>query len=159
MADQATVNANGGVASRVPINSPAGSMIGNVAEFGHDLATLGELQAKLAVVDLKEATGRAIVPAALAAGALMLVLASLPVALLGVAALLVVDARHGPGWALLATAGATLVVAVVLAVLAIPALRRSFASLDRSREELARNVAWIKTVLAYSGRGPSRSRP
>ena len=150
------MSARGAAGNGVRINSPAESMIGNIAEFGNDLATLGELQAKLAVIDLKETVGRALVPAILAVSALLLVLGSLPVLLLGVAWLLITKAGMNEGWAMLATAGVALILAGILAFLAIPALRRSFASLDRSREELARNVAWIKTVLAYSGRGLSK---
>jgi Putative Actinobacterial Holin-X, holin superfamily III len=64
--------------------------------------------------------------------------------------------RH---WALLLTAGVAIVLAVVVGVLAVPRLRKSFESFQRSREELARNVAWIKTVLTYSGRSaPSQRR-
>ncbi len=159
MANQASVTAKEPVGNGVQINSPAGSMIGNVAEFGHDLATLGELQAKLAVIDLKETLGRALVPAALAGAGVLLLAASLPVALLGVAELLASGLNLIPGVAMLLTALGALVLAGILAFLALPALKRSFASLERSRDELTRNVSWIKTVLSYSGRGPSRQKP
>ncbi|MEO6809667.1 MAG: hypothetical protein ABI353_11200, partial [Isosphaeraceae bacterium] len=65
MADQATLN--GG--PQVRINSPLiEGVIGNLAEFGNDITTLAELQAKLALIDLKEGGTRAAVPAAVLAG-------------------------------------------------------------------------------------------
>jgi hypothetical protein len=155
MADQATVNRGNGV----PINAPATAVVSNLAEFGNDFATLAELQAKLAAIDLKESAGRAAVPAGLLAGALVLLLGSVPVLLIGVAELIVRFTSIGHDLALLLTAGGAIVVAGAIGALAAPRLRKSFESLQRSREELARNVSWIKTVLTYSGRStPSQRR-
>ena len=151
MADQAAVNVNGGARAR--INSPlVEGVLGNLADFGSDAATLAELQAKLAVLDLKEAAGKAALPAGLVVMAGALALGSLPVLLLGIAELLVTYTGLGRGWAYLVTAVAVTILAAVLAVLGVPRLRTSFASFRRSSEEFTRNVAWIKTVLAQSGR-------
>jgi Putative Actinobacterial Holin-X, holin superfamily III len=155
MADQATVSRSDGV----PIDAPATAVVSNVAEFGNDFATLAELQAKLAVIDLKESTGRAALPGGVLAAALVLLLGSVPVLLAGAAELLVRYTTIGRGWALLLTAVVALVLAVVIGALAAARLARSFASFQRSQEELTRNVAWIKTVLTYSGRSaPSQRR-
>ena len=81
------MNRNGG--DGVPINAPATAVVSNLAEFGNDFATRAELQAKLAAIDLKESAGRAAVPAGLLAGALVLLLGSVPVLLAGVAELIV----------------------------------------------------------------------
>jgi hypothetical protein len=152
MADQAAVSQNGGGA-RVRIHSPlVEGVLGNLADFGSDIATLAELQAKLAALDLKESAGKAAVPAGLLASAGVLALGSLPVGLLGIAELLVTYAGLGRGWAYLATALAVTVIAVALALVGLPRIKTSFESFRRSREELTRNVAWIKTVLAQSGR-------
>jgi hypothetical protein len=148
MADQAAVN--GG---RVRINSPfVEGVVGNLAEFGHDVATLAELQAELALIDLKETTGRAALPAVAVAGAAALGLGAVPIVLFGVAELITLFGGVPLGWSLLIVSGVTLAVAVVVGVLAGRRLARSFASFRRSREELARNISWVKTVLAYSGR-------
>jgi hypothetical protein len=53
---------------------------------------------------------------------------------------------------MIAVAVLAIVLAAIMGVLALPAIKRSFASFQRSREELVRNLAWIKTVLTYSGR-------
>ena len=153
MADQAAVRDGNGV----KINAPAESVVESVTEFINDITTLAELQAKLAAADLKEATGRALVPAMLVGAGLVLLLASLPVVLLGVAALLAAAGLQEP-WALLLTGVAGLIVATVLAVVAGLALGRSFTSFRRSQEELARNVSWVKTVIVYSGRAARNRR-
>src|SRR4051812_49848644 len=139
MADQATVNRGNGV----PINAPATAVVSNLAEFGNDFATLAELQAKLASIDLKESAGRAAVPAGLLAGALVLLLGSVPVLLAGVAELIVRYTSIDHHWALLLTAGGAIVLTVVVGALAVSRLRKSFESFQRSREELARNISWI----------------
>ncbi len=61
MADQASVSrSNGATRPRVPLQAdqPVG-LVGNIAEFGNDVATLVELQAKLAVHDAKDCVGKA----------------------------------------------------------------------------------------------------
>jgi uncharacterized membrane protein YqjE len=155
MADQATVSRGNGV----PIDAPATAMVSNLAEFGNDFATLAELQAKLAAIDLKESAGHAALPAGLLAAALVLLLGSVPVLLAGVATLIARYTGIAPDWALLLTAVVALALAAVLGALAASRLGRSFSSFQRSRDELARNVSWIKTVLTYSGRSaPSQRR-
>jgi uncharacterized membrane protein YqjE len=149
MADQAAVN--GG--TRVRIHSPfVEGVLGNVADFGSDIASLAELQAKLALIDLKESAGRAALPAGLIVASAALVLGSLPVGLLGLAELLVRAFSIERGWAYIATAAAITVCALILGLAGLASLRRSFESFRRSREELTRNVAWVKTVLAQSRR-------
>lgn len=151
MAYQASLN--GG--TRVPID-PAAAMVANIAEFGNDVATLAELQAKLAVMDLREAQKRATIPVALLVAALWLALGVVPVLLYGIAELLVLYAGLNLGWALLAASGGTLLLAAVLVFLGGTALSRCSGSFRRSQEELTRNIAWIRMVLLYSGRGLNR---
>ena len=50
-------------------------------------------------------------------------------------------------------------IGVVLALVGLRGLGGSFSSFDRSKEELARNLSWVKTVLVHSGRTPPRKRP
>lgn len=155
MADQAAVN--GG---RVRINAPmTEGIIGNLAELGSDVATLAELQAKLAAHDLQESTARAALPALMLGAGLGLLLGAIPVILIGCAELLA-DALslEYRGLAYLIVAAVAVILAAGAAWFALSGLRSSFTSFARSREELARNLAWIKTVLAYSGRSVSRPR-
>jgi len=83
----------------------------------------------------------------------------MPVALIG-ASELVADALHleHRGWAYLIVAGATAGLTAVLALIGLPRLIRSFDNLINTKEQLARNVAWVKTVLANSGRMPAHRR-
>ncbi len=152
------MNLDGG--KRVRINSPlADGVIGNIAELGGDIAGLAELQAQLAVADLKEATGRAIVPATLLGAGVALLLAALPVALIGASELLAdALALSHRGWAYLIVSAVVAILTVALVLIGLPRLLRSFESLNHSRDELSRNVAWIKTVLANSGRTPAHRR-
>jgi uncharacterized membrane protein YqjE len=155
MADQATLN--GG--PRVRINSPLiEGVIGNLAEFGGDITTLAELQAKLAVIDLKEGGARAAVPTAALAASAALALGGLPVLLFGVAELIHQYGGMKLGWALVLTAVVALIVAGIVGAVAALRLSRCFESFRRSREELQRNISWIKTVLAYSGRSSVSGR-
>lgn len=133
-------------------NGSGPGVVGSIAVFGNDVASLIELQAKLAALDVKESTGRAVVPVVLTAAAGVLVLAGVPVALLGVADLLAPTLGVSAGVAKLITAAVTFVVAGLIAAVSVRSLSRSFEPLRRSREELTRNLAWLKTVLLYSGR-------
>ena len=67
--------------------SPEKQVVGGIAEFGNDIATLVELQAKLAMADLKESAERALVPMVLIALGLLFLFGALPVLLFGVAEL------------------------------------------------------------------------
>ena len=131
-------------------------MVGSLAEFGNDIASLVELQAKLALLDLKESTTRTTTPLAGIVLGVVVALASVPVALLGVAHLVAAALTLGLGWAMLLTAGVALALGATVAALALPRLVRSFDSFQRSREEFNRNVSWIRTVLLYSGRAVPR---
>jgi len=149
-----------GAGRRVPINSPVtAGVFGNIAELGGDIAGLAELQTKLAIVDLKTSLARAAVPAVLVGVGVLLLLAAVPVALIG-AAELTADALalSHRGWAYLIVAAIATALTVLLVLIGLPRLTRSFDNLANSREELARNVAWIKTVLANSGRMPVNRR-
>ena len=79
MADQASVNGRG--AAREPGSSTA--EFEGVAEFVDDLASLAEFQAKLAAVDLRDAVRKSALPIVLTLVGLAMMVASVPVALLG----------------------------------------------------------------------------
>ena len=79
MVDQASVNGRG--TARVPGSSSA--EFEGVAEFVDDLASLAELQARLAAVDFRDAARKSAVPIVLTLAGLTVVMAGVPVALLG----------------------------------------------------------------------------
>ena len=153
MADQASLS-NG---AKVRINSPlVEGVVGNLADFGGNVATLAELQAKLAASELKICVRRVLIPVALTAVGFVLMLGSMPVALLGVAEWVAVAFGLTRAVSLLVTAGAAVGLAIVLAVVAYARLVRGPQCFQYSSEELSRNIAWIKTVLAQSSRATTR---
>ncbi len=156
MVDQTSVN--GRVAAGVPGSSSVG--FDGVAEFVDDLASLAELQAKLAAVDFREAARKSAIPIALTVTGLAVIVASVPVALLGAAWLLasVLKVPQAQGWAMLLTAGASITLAGLVAGVAAMRLRHSFESFRRSRKQLWLNLAWVRTVLVTSASARLRPR-
>ncbi len=153
MANQTSVNPD--LASMEP--SP-GSMVGNIAEFGNDIATLVELQAKLAVIDAKDCLGRATLPLIILGAGAAVALSSLPVLLLGTADLLTTFTNL-PVWASrMIVAAVSLVVSALVAYLSLREASGSIHSFRRSVDELTRNLSWVRTVLVHSGRVASRPK-
>jgi len=139
-------------------NGSAENMVGSIADFGNDVATLAELQLKLAALDFKETAARALIPLALVVVGLVVMLSSVPVAIGGVSLLIAQVTRLSLGWALLLTAIVTLGLATLVVVVAGRKLGASLEGFRRSKEELARNISWIRTVLVHSGRAVPRRR-
>jgi uncharacterized membrane protein YqjE len=160
MADQASVKAgHPHPCSSDGNGAPEQRVVGGIAGFGSDIATLAELQLELAVSDLKESLQQAKVPLALVVVGVICAMGALPVVLLGVAGLLAAALKISPAWAILLTGGVVLTAALAVVAVSTLKISPSFASFRRSREELVRNLAWIRTVLLYSGRAaPHRGR-
>jgi hypothetical protein len=142
----------------MPGQASPGSLVSNLAEFGNDVATLAELQAKLATYDAKECVSRATVPLIVAGAASVLAVGSVPVLLIGLADWIASSIRISAGAAQLIVGLVTLVLAGVAVTIALKASLRSLESFRRSSEELNRNLSWIRTVLVHSGRTVSRPR-
>jgi Putative Actinobacterial Holin-X, holin superfamily III len=148
MVDQTSVNGRG--TTRGPGSGPAAAEFDGVAEFVDDLATLAELQANLAAIDFREAARKSAVPIVLTVVGLTVVMASVPVALLGAGWLLASALKIHQGWAMLLTAGAAMALAGLVAGVGGMRLRHSFDSFRRSRKQLWLNLSWIRTVLVTS---------
>ncbi|HEY2157014.1 MAG TPA: phage holin family protein [Isosphaeraceae bacterium] len=134
----------------------AEGVLTSIGELGGDIATLAELQAKLALIDAREAAERATWPTvALVASAAVLV-ASLPVLMIGLAFVLATAFGIGQGAALLIVGAVVAAVAAAIVLLSLREFLHSFESFRRSREELARNIAWIKTVLTQNTKNVRR---
>jgi uncharacterized membrane protein YqjE len=123
------------------------ALVRDVGEFAHDVLTLAELQARLFVTDLQECSRSALVPGlALLAGA-ALALSCVPFALTALALLFiqVLGTSYAAGFLL-----ATIVGAILSALLCVSGcflVRKRLAVLQRSQQELVRNLRWIKKVL------------
>ena len=156
MVAQTSLNVPVGNGQLTQPNTPAPEgVIGSIAELASNIATLGELQTQLTIADLKESIQQAAVPVTLLAIGLVLLLAALPVALIGASELLAdyLSLQHR-GLAYLIVAGVIAAIIAILALIGVPRFWRSFAPMSRSQEEFTRNVAWVKRVLASSGRKP-----
>ncbi len=170
MANQASVRTNGPAAGRLgavvaePGDATAdgngagpAQVVTSVAEFGENLLTLGELQARLTAIELKQNIDAAKVAGSVVLAGAALVLASLPIVLIGVAELLVSELGMKRGIALLSVSAVAFVIAGACIAIAGSHLRRTFVGFPVSREELTRNLNWVRTVLLHSGR-PARGR-
>jgi len=154
MVDQASVNGR----ETAPVPGSSSAEFEGVAEFVDDLASLAELQAKLAALDFRDAARKSAVPSVLTAAGLTVVVASIPVALLGAGWLLATALMIHQGWAMVLTAGVAAAVGGAVAVVGGMRLSHSFDSFRRSRQQLWVNLAWIRAVLVQSARPHGRRR-
>ena len=171
MADQATLTtANGSAANgpqaRVPglgerpstaagKESNATTMVSSVADFGENLLTLGELQARLAAMELVRNYQETRTAGMVCLAGIVIAFASVPIVLLGIAELLVSELTMRRGYALLSVAGAAMLIAGGSVAFAGSWLRGKRLGFHLSAEELTRNLNWVRTVLRYSGRFPA----
>jgi hypothetical protein len=137
--------------------SPTEAVAHGVGGLIHDVVELTELQFQLFKMDLRESLLRMAVPAALWAIGGLLLAGCFPIGLICLAEALVHFAGMNPvtAFAIVTIVGA--LVAVVFAVGGWLLWRRALGTFRRSRDELARNVAWIKRALRRRGR-PETSR-
>ena len=156
MVDQATVGTPG-LQANGRRQFPPRAVARNMADVGHDMTVLAELQLQLLSADCREATRRLTMPTGLAAVASVLALCALPILFVAIA--LGINAfLEWPPWAgFLLTGGVFLLLSVILLGVAYAGFRRSMAPLDRSREEFNQNIRWLKEVLRNMGtRGTPR---
>ena len=126
--------------------------MGTVAELGNNVATLFELQAKLAEIDARECSSKAVWPLVAVMGSAAVALSALTVGMFGIAELLAALLNLRPGWAMLLTSALALAITGGILYVSSLELKQSFHVFRRSREELVRNLNWVRTVLLYSGR-------
>ena len=126
--------------------SPPQAVAHNVNELKHDLLTLLGLQWKLLGADAQQCGRRLRAPVFLIAGAVVLALGAVPVVLLAIAAGL-----HALGmplaWALAVAGLAALAVAGGMGYFAWRQFCAATAVLQRSREELRRNMESLKEMF------------
>ena len=154
MADQASVSrSNGSNVSASPL-----TVVGNIADFGNDIATLAELQAKLTLLDAKDAATKATTPLIVLGVGAALALGSLPVILIGLAGVIAQVFQVPAGSSQLIVGLTALAIAGGAGFVGWKGSTGSLSSFRRSSEELTRNLSWIRTVLIFSGRGGGKRR-
>lgn len=133
-------------------NGQAEGVVGGIADFANDVATLAELQMQLAQRDARESFQRAAVPLVLAGAGAAVLLGCIPVVVAGAGLLIAGALGISLGLSLLLTAVGVMVLAAIVAGVAGRQIVRSLDVFRRSQEELGRNVTWVRTVLLHSGR-------
>jgi hypothetical protein len=123
-----------------------------VAGFGESLLTLTELQARLARIEVMQNLEAARAGVFLAAGSGFAIFAGLILMLAGIAELLVSELGVRRGIALMSVAAFAIAAGAGCLALATSRLRARRLGFPLSREELARNLNWLRTVLRQSGR-------
>jgi uncharacterized membrane protein YqjE len=152
--DEATMS------SRVQENghSAGGSAARSVGQILHDIVTLGQLQAQLFVLDARDAGVKFQRPIlGLAVGAVLAV-CSVPIALVGIALLLIDVAQLSRLAAFWITFVFAIFVAAALIAYAIAWLRKPPGLFEYSREELGNNLERVKEMLHNSGSASSIPR-
>lgn len=123
----------------------------NVADFTHDVASLVEMQSELFTIDLKEATDIALLPMCIGVAGCLLLLAGFPVALIGVAYLMVSAWSVSPAVAFFSTGlGAVLIASGIVWVVWLR-MREGAATFGRSISALKTNFQWMKRRLKSKG--------
>ena len=125
------------------------------AELTHDAIELAELQAKLFSLDIRTTSERARTSLVFAVVGVCVLLGTIPVALLTLGALF-------QQWGLSQAGGygiATLIGLLLSAGILIGAwmrFKKGLVTLQRSREELSRNIAWVKSNLRSRSQASSK---
>jgi hypothetical protein len=140
------MNGNGRHRTQMP------DVAGSVSGLTHDVIELAELQTQLLALDLKKSTQKTRTCLILAVVAACLLLASLPVALLALAEVFVEQLEWSRAAALGVATLVGLVLAGIFAGAAYGIMRSGLVSIQRSRDEFNRNIAWIKSTLKDQGR-------
>ncbi len=127
--------------------SPAQGVRQGVGGLMHDVITLAELQSQLLGVDAREAAGRVALPVSLLGAAAVLGASSLPLLLIFLALVLRDYAGWGAAWAVLTAAVVGLLVSGGLLFAGYLGLMKVVKPFARSRDELSKNLTWLKEVL------------
>jgi Putative Actinobacterial Holin-X, holin superfamily III len=141
MVHQAEVNSNGKARSAEP------NVAASFSGLAHDAIELAELQAKLLKLDVQSVARNGGMSIALVVVGVCLLLGCVPVALMALAEVFVAHWAWTPAAAYGAAAAIGLALSAGAAVAAWFRVRTALASLQRSRDELNRNIAWIKSNL------------
>ena len=118
-----------------------------MGELTHDIVSLAELQLELFRVDCREGIRRILIPVALLLFAGFVAAGTVPIALMLVAEFLTQATGLSRAAAFSIAAMSGVIVALAIGVVGWSCLRGVVRVFERSREELARNMTWIKHAL------------
>ena len=127
--------------------SPPKGVAKGMGELAHDIVSLAELQLELFRVDCLEGLRRILIPVVLLLFGGFVAVGTVPIALILVAEFLVQTAGLSRTAAFSIAAMSGVIVAVAIGVVGWSYLRGVVRVFERSREELASNMTWIKHAL------------
>ena len=127
--------------------SPPNGGAKGMGELTNDIVSLAELQFELFRIDCREGIKRMLIPGALLLFAGIVAVGTVPIALMLIAELLTQAAGLSRAAAFSIAALSGVIVALAMGVVGWSCLRGVVRVCERSREELARNIAWIKRAL------------
>lgn len=133
------------------MNEPHG-LAWDLGSFANDAMTLTELQSQLLAADMRECSRRAWVPSLFVVGSVALGLACFPIALVTVALGLVQFLELSTFMAFLIVLVAGAIGSVLMGIIGWIKVRERAATLRRSRDEMVRNLRWIKRVITRTRR-------
>ncbi|MBI2826306.1 MAG: phage holin family protein [Planctomycetia bacterium] len=113
------------------------------------VATLAELQTRLAAVDARDFVRRAKVPCVAALGAGMILVGSTSVVLAGLACVFAGRAGWSIGAALVLIGGIAVAICAVTLLSAARSLRSAAATFERSLDEWRTNVSWLAGLASH----------
>jgi hypothetical protein len=126
---------------------PPNGVAKDIGELTHDIVSLAELQFELFRIDIREGLNRMLVPVAMLLVAGIVAVGTAPIALIVVAEFLAQAAGLSRAAAFSIVALSGFIVALALGVVGWSYLRGVVRVFERSREELTRNMTWIKHAL------------
>jgi hypothetical protein len=146
MASQATIREHSAQGNGQDRSAPR-VVARNVSELLHDAITLSDLQYRLFKADVSRLLADLVWPGAILLAGVVLLLSCLPVAMATIALAI----EQATDFSLAASFAFTLAGGLILgagaALAAVMWLRRGIKPFERSREECALNMAWIKKIL------------
>jgi hypothetical protein len=141
VAGETEMNTNG----RARVTQP--DVATSFSELAHDVIELGELQAQLFAIDVKSTVKKTGSSVLLSVVGLCVLLGTVPVILFALGYLIheLLDWPVSAGLGIAAVIG--IVISAGILLLAWNRLSAGLNSMQRSSEELRRNIAWIKSTL------------
>ncbi len=134
---------------RYPGKTP--NVAASVGDLTHDVIELSELQVQLASLDAKQSIANLKTCVVMAVIGAAMLLGTIPVALLAIAAVFVERLE----WPYDASIGVATGIGLLLAgtglAVAYSYVKSGLLSFERSRNELQRNIAWLKSTLKTRG--------
>ena len=127
--------------------SPPKGVAKGMGELAHDIVSLAELQLELLRVDCREGLRQIMIPVALLLFAGVVATGTVPIALILVAEFLTQATSLSRAAAFSIAAISGFLVALAMGAVGWSYLRRVVRVFERSREELTRNMTWIKHAL------------